>query len=192
MKHATRVLFIRGSGYQTVMSQNLHKLCTRSIHMKDEYHDIADIVYYDGEWAWRKSINMWRDGAINTCIHFAVRVFVCTASFGGDQATYCTKQCFRKAGMGFHNHNPAVRLDIFKRNVWNWNLWILCKISLNFDGMVQINNIPALIQIMAWRRRIHVSLGVSDLMQSWKHIISSSNVNFDARLFFPPLIIPTN
>ena len=40
-------------------------------------------------------------------------------------------------------------------NFWNgfsYNLWISIKISLNFVHEGPINNIPALVQIMAWRR----------------------------------------
>ena len=35
----------------------------------------------------------------------------------------------------------------------NENVWILIKISLNFVPKGRINNIPALVQIMAWCRR---------------------------------------
>ena len=42
--------------------------------------------------------------------------------------------------------------DIFKRIFFNKNVWILIKISLNFVRKGPINNIPALVQIMAWRR----------------------------------------
>ena len=42
--------------------------------------------------------------------------------------------------------------DIFKHMFLNENVWILFKISLNFVPMGPINNIPALVQIMAWRR----------------------------------------
>ena len=34
----------------------------------------------------------------------------------------------------------------------NDNVWISLQISLKFVPKVQINNIPALVQIMAWRR----------------------------------------
>ena len=40
--------------------------------------------------------------------------------------------------------------DIFKCISLNENVWILLKISLRFAPGVQINNIPALVQIMAW------------------------------------------
>ena len=42
--------------------------------------------------------------------------------------------------------------DIFKRIFLNENIWILIKISLKFVPKGSINNIPALVQIMAWRR----------------------------------------
>ena len=42
--------------------------------------------------------------------------------------------------------------DIFKCIFLNENVWLSLKISLKFVPEVRINNIPALIQIMAWRR----------------------------------------
>ena len=42
--------------------------------------------------------------------------------------------------------------DIFKCIFLNENAWILLEILLKFVPKVQINNIPALVQIMAWRR----------------------------------------
>ena len=42
--------------------------------------------------------------------------------------------------------------DIFKRIFFNENVWILIKISLKFVPKCPIYNIPALVQIMAWRR----------------------------------------
>ena len=42
--------------------------------------------------------------------------------------------------------------DIPKHICWNRNVRILIKISLNFVAKCQINNIIALVQIMAWRQ----------------------------------------
>ena len=42
--------------------------------------------------------------------------------------------------------------DIFKCIFVNENVWIPIKISLKFVPKGSINNIPALVQIMAWRR----------------------------------------
>ena len=41
--------------------------------------------------------------------------------------------------------------NIFKCIFMNENVWIVFKISLNFVPKGRINNIPALVQIMAWR-----------------------------------------
>ena len=41
---------------------------------------------------------------------------------------------------------------IFKRIFFNENVWISIKISLKFVPKGPINNIPALVRIMAWRR----------------------------------------
>ena len=46
-------------------------------------------------------------------------------------------------------HSPD---DIFKSIFMNENIWILIAISLKFVPKGPINNIPALVQIMAWRR----------------------------------------
>ena len=42
--------------------------------------------------------------------------------------------------------------DIFKYIFLNKNVWISLQISLKFVSKIRINNIPALVQIMAWRR----------------------------------------
>ena len=42
--------------------------------------------------------------------------------------------------------------DIFKCIFLNENVWIRIKISLKFVPKGPINNIPAMVQIMAWRR----------------------------------------
>ena len=42
--------------------------------------------------------------------------------------------------------------DIFKRIFFNENFWFSIKISLKFVPKGPINNIPALVKIMAWRR----------------------------------------
>ena len=42
--------------------------------------------------------------------------------------------------------------DIFKWVFLNENVWFSIKISLKFVHKVPINNFPALVQIMAWRR----------------------------------------
>ena len=43
--------------------------------------------------------------------------------------------------------------DILKCIFVNWNVWMSLAISLKYVWKVRINNIPSLVQIMAWRRR---------------------------------------
>ena len=47
---------------------------------------------------------------------------------------------------------PILAGDIFKCVFLNENIWISIKISLKFVPKVRINNNPALVQIIAWRR----------------------------------------
>ena len=49
-------------------------------------------------------------------------------------------------------HGRRFADDTFIRIFLNENVWILIKISLKFVLQGPINNIPALVQIMAWRR----------------------------------------
>ena len=66
-------------------------------------------------------------------------------------------------------HFPDV---IFKFNFLNENIWISIEISLKCVPNGQINNIPALVQIMAWR--IYVSLGFHELRDIWKSVTDNS------------------
>ena len=54
--------------------------------------------------------------------------------------------------------------DIFKWIFFNENVWISLKISLKFVPKVRINNIPALVQIMAWHRPLSKPTMVSLVM----------------------------
>ena len=60
--------------------------------------------------------------------------------------------------------------DIFKWIFLNENIWISLKISLKFVPEVRINNIPALVQIMAWRRPGDKPLSEPMLVISLTHI----------------------
>ena len=84
--------------------------------------------------------------------------------------------------------------DIFKCIFVNENVWIPIKISLRFVPKGPINNIPALVQIMAWRRagdrplsepmmarlptHIYASLGLNELTLKtggkWTHLTTPS------------------
>ena len=60
--------------------------------------------------------------------------------------------------------------DIFKCILLNENVLILIKISLKFIPKGPINNIPALVQIMAWRRPGDKPLSEAMMIISLTHI----------------------
>ena len=60
--------------------------------------------------------------------------------------------------------------DIFKRIFFNENVWIPIEISLKFVPKGPINNIPALVQIMAWCRPGDKSLSEPTLVSLLTHI----------------------
>ena len=59
---------------------------------------------------------------------------------------------YHAGGNTLRPRQDGCRNDIFKCIYFNENVLILIKISLKFVPKVQSNNIPALVQIMAWRR----------------------------------------
>ena len=63
---------------------------------------------------------------------------------------HCTLKCVNTLRPRQHGRHFAD--DTFKRIFVNENVRISIKISLKFVPTVPINNIPALVQIMAWRR----------------------------------------
>ena len=60
--------------------------------------------------------------------------------------------------------------DIFKCIFLNDNVQISLKISLKFVAKVQINNIPALVQIMAWCRPGDRTLSEPVMVSLLRHI----------------------
>ena len=63
--------------------------------------------------------------------------------------------------------------DIFKCIFLNENIWISIKISLNFVLMDPISNIPAVVQIMAWRRPVDKPLSEPMVARLPTHICVS-------------------
>ena len=63
--------------------------------------------------------------------------------------------------------------DTFKRNFLNENVRIFIKISLKFIHKGSINHIPALVQIMAWRRPDDKSLSEPMVIYLLTHICVS-------------------
>ena len=93
--------------------------------------------------------------------------------------------------------------DIFKRVLFHENVWISIRISLKFVTKGPINNIPALVQIMVWRRsatshylnqwwlvywRPYASLGLNELpVLAWPHALDTNVVLFNWCYKFPRL-----
>ena len=76
--------------------------------------------------------------------------------------------------------------NIFKRIFFNENVWISIKISLKFVPKGPINNIPALVQIMAWRRSGDKPLSEAMMVSLTTHIcitrpqwVKHTNLLFD-------------
>ena len=60
--------------------------------------------------------------------------------------------------------------DVFKCIFLNENVWISLKLSLKFVPKVPINNIPTLVQILAWRRSRDKSLSEAMMVSLLTHI----------------------
>ena len=78
--------------------------------------------------------------------------------------------------------------DIFKSIFLNENVWILIKISLKFVPKGLINNIPALIQLMAWRRLGEKPLSESMMVNLPTHICVSRPQWINDWLWFTALL----
>ena len=78
--------------------------------------------------------------------------------------------------------------DIFKCIFLNENVWILIKNSLKFVPKVRINKIPALVQIMAWRRPepmvVSLPTHICVIRPQW---VNNANI-FVMTLFDPPIV----
>ena len=68
--------------------------------------------------------------------------------------------------------------DIFKCIFLNENVWTSLKISLKFVPNIWINNIPALVQIMAWRRPGDKPLSEPMMVRLPMHICVTQWVKF--------------
>ena len=81
--------------------------------------------------------------------------------------------------------------DIFKRIFFNENVWISIKISLKFVPKGPINNIPALVHIMAWRRSGDKPLSESMMVSlpthicvTWPQWVKKSDMNSQGSVIF--------
>ena len=126
--------------------------------------------------------------------HMAVHVFMTLLL--SDYVTFTVKMAINTLSPRQHGrHFPD---DIFKCIFLNENVWIPNKISLRFVPKGSINNIPALVQIMAWRRPgdkplsepMMVSL-LTHICVTWPQWVKSSDGIF-LELRYWPLDITVN
>ena len=87
--------------------------------------------------------------------------------------------------------------DIFKCIFLNENVWIPIKISLKFVPNGPINDIPAMVQIMAWRRPGDKPLYEPMMVRLPTHIcvtrpqwVKAPFVNFSVNMHFDPAKVP--
>ena len=98
---------------------------------------------------------------IYICTTFSHRIYSQNASIDNTSPVNTLRP--RQNGHHFAN-------DIFKCIFLNENVWISRKISLKFVPKVRINNNPALVQIMAWRRPGDKPLSEPMMCDSLTHI----------------------
>ena len=89
--------------------------------------------------------NIWHKSHRILCHHCLASLF-CTAR----SAQYISNMFVNSLRPRKNRHNFAH--DVFKCNLLNENVWIPIKLLLEYVPKGPINNIPALVQIMAWRR----------------------------------------
>ena len=88
---------------------------------------------------------------------------------------HCTKLHRRVNTLRPRQNGRHFADDIFKCIFWNKNVWIPIEISLKFVHKDAINNIPALVQIMARRRP--GDKPISEPMIVYRRIYASFNLN---------------
>ena len=107
----------------------------------------------------RRWLVVWQHQALNKCWliinghiwHLAEVNFTETALDFTDYKVF-ENYIFEINTLGPRRNEQHFEDDIFKRIFFNENVWIAIKISLKFVPKGPTDNIPALVQIMAWRR----------------------------------------
>ena len=75
--------------------------------------------------------------------------------------------------------------DIFKWIFLNENVWISINISLKFVPRGPINNIPTLVQVMAWRRPGDKPLSEPMMVRLPTHICLSASMSYNSIIICP-------
>ena len=112
---------------------------------------------------WKMASILPRPQCVKTCSFVVISVSVggpapsgtVTIKFGTLVSMWWTFEGINTMRLRQHGHH--IPDDILKQIFINENIWISIEISLKFVPMYPINNIPALVQIMVWRRPVKPS-----------------------------------
>ena len=137
---------------QLLISGQFHKRCLnhRPLKLIETYTCKISFKFSRGQWV---NTDKLRKLAVN-------RLCVCSSSLGTTPYNI-SRSSHYWSDIGTNNYLNLLRPsqngrhfadDIFKCIFLDENVWIRIKISLKFITKGPINNIPALVQIMAWRR----------------------------------------
>ena len=105
-----------------------------------------------------------------------LKVVKCKCSLFRKYIGKCCLWCYVHSGLnelthgGWHKMATVFTDETFKRISLNENVKISIEISLKFVSKGPINNIPALVQIMAWRRPGNKQLSETMLVSLLMHI----------------------
>ena len=137
---------------RTVATNTLREpSATKMLTQYPFYPTSISIMY---QYQYQLSISIWllQVRTLQTSIHFAKK-------------NYKSFNILRPRQNG--RHFPD---DSFKLILLNENVWISIEVSLKFVPKGPINNIPALVQIMAWRRPGDKPLSEPMMVSSLTHI----------------------
>ena len=118
---------------------------TRNVHGLHPKNKITTTSPRADELTWIDRVCIWYAGFYQSMPKSLASCYVCCSVDCHYNDTAINTLRPRQNGRHFPD-------DIFKCIFFNENLRISHKISLTFVPKVRINNIPALVQIMAWRR----------------------------------------
>ena len=139
---------------------------------------------------------IWVNQMINFQTHFTFWYFVRNTSWQLSLLIIHVIQLWLIQKMGKFNssrprqHGRNFPDDIFRCIFLNENIWIAIDISLIFVAKGPIDNIPALVQIMAWHRSGNKSLSEPMMINLLRHSASISQPRtcslYKSCLFHPP------
>ena len=136
-------------------------------HNSLEIHVVSVCIWLEKYWKEQAvTVKAWSPLGVEHCQIYSLR---CRSDDNNKDVTVADFVCIintlrpRQDGRHFPD-------DIFKWIFLNENIWIPIKISLKFVPQGPIHNIPALVQIMAWRRPGDKPLSGPMMVRSLTHI----------------------